>query len=31
LAFGADVKIAGTASLFISLPTIIVGLIRAIS
>jgi uncharacterized membrane protein YfcA len=30
-AFGADVKIAGTASLFISLPTIIVGLIRAIS
>lgn len=27
-AFGADVKIAGTASLFISLPTIVVGLIR---
>lgn len=27
-AFGADVKIAGTASLLISLPTIIVGLIR---
>ena len=27
-AFGADVKIAGTASLFISLPTIAVGLIR---
>lgn len=27
-AFGADVKIAGTASLFISLPTILVGLAR---
>jgi uncharacterized membrane protein YfcA len=27
-AFGADVKIAGTASLIISLPTILVGLVR---
>ena len=27
-AFGADVKVAGTASLFISLPTIMVGLFR---
>jgi uncharacterized membrane protein YfcA len=27
-AFGADVKIAGTGSLFISLPTVLVGLIR---
>ena len=27
-AFGADVKIAGTASLFISFPTIVVGLLR---
>jgi uncharacterized membrane protein YfcA len=27
-AFGADIKTAGTASLFISLPTVLVGLVR---